>query len=54
MIDCSEFAGLLANHVLLRYVLDDVFVEISVHNHTEGNRQLVIEIADTIEMVHPD
>jgi hypothetical protein len=37
----------------VRLELDDVFVYISAHGHTENNKQAVLAIADSIQMVPP-
>jgi hypothetical protein len=49
---CSE-PGLHEGHTLVRLELDDVFVYISAHGHTENNKQAVLAIADSIQMVPP-
>lgn len=54
VLDCSEFAGLLSDHVLLRFELEGVVIEVSVHDRTEYNRRLVVAVAETIEMIEPD
>ncbi len=53
LADCSELAGLVANHVLVRIQVGEVFVDVSVHDHTEDNRSVVVAIAQEIAMVEP-
>ncbi len=50
---CGEFSGLHANHTLVRFQEDDVFVDVSAHGHTELNERAVLSIAEAIQMVPP-
>jgi hypothetical protein len=45
--------GLHEGHILVRFAIGDVTVNISAHGHTEHNEQAVLAIADAIEMVPP-
>ena len=51
LFSCSEATGLHANHTLVRFQSEDVFVSVSAHGHTELNERVVLAIAEAIEMV---
>jgi len=53
LIDCPETGGLHAGHVLLRWKEERTFVIVSLHGHTDLNRQLVQEIGAGIEILGP-
>lgn len=53
LFECPEGAGLHANHVLLRWSVDAVSAAVSVHGHTETNRELMEDIASGIEWIRP-
>jgi hypothetical protein len=38
---------------MVRLEIENVFVYISAHGHTEKNEQVALAIADTIQMVQP-
>lgn len=53
IIQCNQLAGLVAGHTLLRYRADGVFVEVSVHGHTDQDRRIVVGVAESVEMIPP-
>lgn len=53
LIQCPQWAGLHANHDLLRWSVDGISVAVSVHGNTETNRELIEDIASGIEWIRP-
>ena len=53
LFSCSESAGLHADHTLVRFQSEDVFVSVSAHGHNELNERVVRAIAESIQMVPP-
>jgi hypothetical protein len=53
LLFACEVSGLHEGHTMVRLEIENVFVYISAHGHTEKNEQVALAIADTIQMVQP-
>ncbi len=42
--------GLLSDHTPIRWQVDDVTIDVSVDGHSEPEKQLVIAVAEALEM----
>ncbi len=53
LIECSELAGVLAGHSLVRWNVDDITIDVSLHGHSEQDQIAAVSIAEAVDLVAP-
>ncbi len=50
---CPSLAGLVADHTVVNWADGEVTIEVSLHGHSERDRQVILAVAENIEMISP-